>query len=107
MCPPNHIYARRGDGRRQLVNLEERLNRISRWCAAAAIVVGLTVACGWAFDMPALRTLLPGFPEMKFNAALAFVLSGTSLWLLKDSRNRFGTIAALIVTAMGLATCAE
>lgn len=111
MSVRTHLYAPGGgDGPRPLVNLKERLNQVSHWSAAASIAVGLIVMCGWIFDIPSLRALFPGLPEMKFNTAFAFILSGLSLWLLKDSHNRFvivAKVAALIVLVVGLATLGE
>ena len=49
--------------------------------SAAAVVTGGMVLCGWAFDIPALKSILPGWVTMKPNAALAFVLLGLALQL--------------------------
>jgi hypothetical protein len=46
--------------------------------------VGLVVMLGWIMDIPILRSLLPGLPAMRFNAALCFLLMGSSLWFLQN-----------------------
>jgi hypothetical protein len=84
--------------------------RFGRFAGAIAVATGLLVAAGWAFDVAALRTLVPGFPEMKLNAAIAFVLSGVSLYLLSDASSRSPPLARVVATAvalLGLLTLAE
>ena len=49
--------------------------------SAAAVLVGGLVLVGWAFDIPALKSVLPGWVSMKPNAALAFILTGIALQL--------------------------
>ncbi len=49
--------------------------------SAAAVVTGGMVLCGWAFDITVLKSLLPTWPTMKPNAALAFILIGIGLRL--------------------------
>lgn len=55
--------------------------RLARLIAGLSILTGLLVAVGWAGGVPTLRSLTPGLPEMKLNAAIAFVLAGAALWL--------------------------
>jgi len=49
------------------------------WAAALAMVTGGLVLVGWAFEIPALKIVLPGWVSMKPNAALAFILTGIAL----------------------------
>src|SRR5881397_2492353 len=82
--------------------------------AASAIVmsVGVAVLVGWLFDITALKSLHPGLASMKPNDAVAFVLAGSSLWMLHSAtvgtRKRMMARAfALAVFLIGLATLAE
>lgn len=94
----------------------------SRWARASTIVVHTAIATsilaggaslsGWILKIPTLITVLPGLAAMKANTALALILAGVSLWLLRQesasSRARLAArIIALIVGALGLATLAE
>ena len=48
---------------------------------AAAVIVGGMVLIGWALDIAALKSILPGWFPMKANAAVGFILIGIALWL--------------------------
>ncbi len=81
-------------------------------CALFAVAIGAAVLAGWLFDVPLLKSLLPGFVTMKANTALAFVLAGGSLLLLSPStvspaRARAGQALALVVTLIGALTLGE
>jgi PAS domain S-box-containing protein len=55
--------------------------------AVVAVVVGVIVLVGWARDVAALRTFIPGVTNpMVASTAFCFVLTGISLWLLQDER---------------------
>ena len=64
--------------------LERPFVRYSRLTAGLAVAAGILVFCGWTFDITAFRTFVPGLPGIPANAALAFILSGTALWLLNE-----------------------
>lgn len=57
---------------------------ISKIAAAITILVGLLVLAGWVFNVPVLKSVLPGIVEMKFNTAIFFILSGVALYLLDE-----------------------
>jgi PAS domain S-box-containing protein len=72
-------------------------------------VVGGLILFGWAFHIPLLTTILPGHPATTPITAIAFILAGASLGLLKraesDGRARAAVRASgLAVTAIGLLT---
>ena len=58
----------------------------ARYSSLFVIVVSFLVFCGWLFNVPLLKTALPGFVTMKVNTALCFVLCGIALWLATDER---------------------
>ncbi|MDX2243701.1 MAG: PAS domain S-box protein [Leptolyngbyaceae cyanobacterium bins.302] len=57
------------------------LRSLAQNLSLAVIAIGIVVIVGWVFDQSVLKTVLFGFPTMKFNAALCFIFSGSSLWL--------------------------
>jgi hypothetical protein len=46
--------------------------------------LGATVLAGWAFDVPLLKSVLPGAVEMKADTAPGLVLAGCALFILGD-----------------------
>ena len=88
------------------------LDNVARVCAALPIAVGTGALIGWVFHLPLLTTILPEWPSMKVNTALAFVLAGVSLWIsvspAAGRRTRsVGTACAVIVGLIGALTLAE
>src|SRR5580698_6423560 len=85
--------------------------RLARGVVAIICLAALATLCGWAFQIPALRSVIPGAVQMKMNTALAFLLSGTALYLLMSKRSliaeRTGTLLAYAVGAIGVATLSE
>lgn len=51
------------------------------------MLAGLGALIGWIFDIPVLTTIIPEWPSMKVNTALAFVLAGASLWISVSPRH--------------------
>ena len=85
---------------------------VPRVIAGVLTALGLLVLAGWVVDIPALKSILPGFVTMKVNTALAFFLSGGALWLLSGANVKgyvfwIGETCALIVAAIGAVTLAE
>ena len=75
-------------------------------------LVGVLVLAGWWFQVPLLKSMLPGLISMKPNTALAFVLAGTALALLSGTpvssrQARAGQWLALLVTLIGALTLCE
>jgi signal transduction histidine kinase len=67
-------------GRKEI--LERRLTTLSGVTVVICLAVGLTVLLGWVFDVHALITISPISATMKANVAVAFILSGITLWSL-------------------------
>ena len=76
------------------------------------ILLGSGALIGWLFDLSALTSVFPGWPSMKVNTALAFVLSGMSLWISISPgagyRTRLaGEACAVVVGLIGFLTLLE
>src|SRR3972149_1856051 len=82
-----------------------------RLAAAWTILVGVLVTLGWILDISFFRSILPNLSTMKINTALAFILSGTSLWLFLAKQVRYRRFLAQIcgftVLVVGALTSAE
>jgi signal transduction histidine kinase/CheY-like chemotaxis protein len=68
-----------------------RFHRLAWIASLSVILVGLLVLVGWALNLEALKTVIPGRVAMNpGGTAVCFLLAGTSLWLLlePDSRRR-------------------
>lgn len=77
----------------------------------ATLVLGVAVLGGWAFDVDALKVVLPGMQSMKANTALCFALSGAALTALAGLRqrgaSRVGQVCAALVAAVAGMTLLE
>jgi PAS domain S-box-containing protein len=81
--------------------------------AVVAVAVGVIVLVGWALDVAALRTFIPGATNpMVASTAFCFMLTGISLWLVRDEgapvRLRWaGRACAVAVAGIGLLKLSE
>jgi diguanylate cyclase (GGDEF)-like protein len=75
----------------------------------AALVGCMVLVGGWAFDMDALKSVLPGMSTMKPNTAAGIVMLGTGLALAAYGRSSHivGEVAAAVALSLGLITLAE
>jgi two-component system sensor histidine kinase/response regulator len=64
-------------------------NTLVSAASAAAVLVGCVVLVGWAFSIPLLTSILPGWVSMKPNAAVCFILIGVALQLADSPAVRF------------------
>jgi PAS domain S-box-containing protein len=78
------------------------------------MLIGALVLVGWILDIAILKSVISGFDTMKANTALAFVLSGLSLWLLQRSTTENASLAlnsarlcAALVALIGLLTLSQ
>ena len=54
--------------------------RVETFVAALSVLTGAMVLAGWALEIGALKSVLPGWVSMKPNAALGFILIGIALF---------------------------
>ena len=78
--------------------------RVPRVAGLISMALGCVVLVGWALDVQALKTVLPGLASMKSNTAVGFVLLGVGLAFSERSGARWAAVGA---TLLGLATLAE
>jgi two-component system, sporulation sensor kinase E len=65
------------------------------------IVAGIMVMTGWLFDIPLLKSIMPGFDAMKFNPALCFVLFGSALLISRCHTGKYSTLSFFILSLLG------
>jgi PAS domain S-box-containing protein len=82
-------------------------NSPARWAGALAIFVGGMVLVGWARDVAALKSILPGWVSVKPNTALAFVLTGIALWFSGPRATWISRICGGLAGVIGLLTLGE
>ena len=87
---------------------------LARAVSGAVGALGLAVLAGWIFDLPLLRSLVAGWPEMKPNTAVALALAAGAVWSLTaeagatNARHRaLAAFAAVGVAAIGALTLAQ
>jgi signal transduction histidine kinase len=85
---------------------------IPRVAIGLSISVSCLVLTGWAFNVPVLRSVIPGQPQMVPNTSITFILASLSLWMLwretKSKRRSVVTwVCALAVVLVGALTLAE
>jgi uncharacterized membrane protein len=88
------------------------LRKIARLCASGVFAIGMMVLVGWILKIPLLKSVLPGFVEMKANTAIGYIFSGISLWCLCSEKRsgvvtKLGYFSALIITILGGLTLFE
>jgi len=85
--------------------------KLPRLAALITALLGLAVLAGWAFDVPALKAVIPGAVEMKANTALGLVLAAVALFILCEPRSpplwRLAQAFALAAAALGFASVGQ
>ena len=78
-----------------------------------AVAVGFLSLVGLTFHFDVLKSVLPGQPVIKFNAAVCLLLLGLSLWLLRNdgslagTRRLLGQVMAALTAFVGLLSVTE
>lgn len=73
-------------------------------------LLGVFVIAGWIFDIPVLKSVIPGYSTMKLNTALSFVLLGLGFAGIQSDRPmriKAGIILSLTCLIVGLITASE
>lgn len=83
------------------MTLSKRLAYVSLSAAVFAIAMSLVVIVGWHFDLPTLRSSVPGLVAMNPMTAVAFFLSGVCLWW-KATHTRDSWARALGAIVLGI-----
>jgi PAS domain S-box-containing protein len=92
--------------------LRVKLRSLAGFASVVPIVVGTLTLLGWLLNIPLLLRGLPGLTPIRANTALAFVLAGVALWLLRreganPKARRLGQGCAAVVAAVGLLSLLE
>lgn len=93
----------------------DTIYRLAAGLALVLVAAGLLVLVGWFFDIPTLKSVLPGLGTMKPNTAMGLLLIGGSLFLARPSvigspspmQRRLARILAAAVCVLGLLTLAQ
>jgi hypothetical protein len=80
----------------------EKRTKTAKILSLAVIIAGITVIIGWVFDFGALKSISPAWVSMKFDTAIAFVLSGITLYFIARAMEGDFDIAqvALSITSL-------
>jgi hypothetical protein len=60
----------------------EKKRKIAKGLSMVVIIAGLTVITGWVLNIGILKSISPAWISMKFDTAIAFVLSGITLYFI-------------------------
>ena len=91
------------------------LERFVEVAGLSSIAIGGLSLVGWTFGIAVLKSVIPGQVIIKPNAAIALVLCGGALWLVRERKGqhpratakRAGQLLASVVAVVGLLTLSE
>ncbi|HZI54494.1 MAG TPA: hypothetical protein VFD56_12345, partial [Chitinophagaceae bacterium] len=85
------------------IRLQQRLQKWSNYLAASMVIIALLALLGWQWDMVFLKDPFSSDVFMNPVSAIAFVLSGLSMWLSFKFRPGYPAfILAVLVLLVGL-----
>lgn len=64
----------------------EKKRKIAKILSLVVTIAGVMVIIGWLFDIGILKSISPAWVSMKFTTAIAFVLSGITLYFIVRAR---------------------
>ena len=89
----------------------ESFQRASKMTSGAVLLLAMIVLAGWMFDVPALKSVIPGLATMKPMTAVGLGLGGLALWLLQSSQpesvRRAGQVCGIAVAVLGAVALGE
>ena len=85
---PIGTYAGKFPGVQPDPRVVKHLGLFVGFASLLSVAVGILSLAGLTFRITVLKSLIPGQPVIKFNAAVCLTLLGLSLWLLRESDHR-------------------
>jgi PAS domain S-box-containing protein len=93
------------------VALADALRRAAHWFALATAAIGALALLGWLVGSETLKAVVPGYPTMKTNTAMGFLLAGLGLRAaahdVPTRVRRVGVAVAVVVGLIGGLTLVE
>ncbi|MBF0522567.1 MAG: hypothetical protein HQL24_05870 [Candidatus Omnitrophica bacterium] len=80
----------------------EKKTKIAEMLALVVSCAAMLVIIGWIFNIPFLKSLSPSWVTMKFVAAVAFLLSGVSLYFIVRAKQGLFDQAQVILFIVAL-----
>ena len=89
-----------------------RFRQVARAAGLVVAVIGGAGLAGWIFDLPILKSVIPGMVTMKANSSTCFLLAGIALRLTVDAgssarRRWIARACGGVVAATGVLTLAQ
>jgi Na+/glutamate symporter len=74
------------------------IKRFSQSAALFSILIGISVLCGWVFEIDGLKSFHIGWIAMRFNTALCFLFLGSALLCLyySDKYTKLKIVAGVL-----------
>lgn len=80
----------------------EKKRKIAKALSLIVIIAAILVIIGWIFDIDVLKSISPAWVSMKFDAAIAFVLSGITLYFIVRSAEGEFDMAQVVLSITSL-----
>ena len=85
--------------------LQLKFQKASAILAYLTVAIGVLAVTGWAFNLPILYSIVPGWPSMKVLTALFFIIGGRTLLRLsktpQSGTDRPALVGAVLVLVIG------
>ena len=84
-----------------------RARTVARWGAVTCVAIGGLVALGWVLGVVELVSVVPGYPPLHMNAAVALLAAGAGLYGIAEAKRGWLLGGALVALAIGGLTLIE